>query len=259
MAAALDVDDPARGFFQMWKCALTVAVSPEAGIAAIDKALPRLRANARPPHDTTLSDILGAKATGLAIARRLDEARIIAEETLAWAPAGKNLHDQALALLLWILYLTGGTPDADLQCEVGGQRQELGLAELCAAPGALCTEGSIDERAAALVAKARRRPSADVPSPYLLAFAWLAVEDGDHARAAELVATAELYDASTHIGLTFLLAKLESWTEENWDRRRDRAIGVYLSDDHDRMAKQGSAALADEVERWERRLQRTAG
>lgn len=256
MSALLEVDDPARGWFEMWQCALTAAVAPEAGVAAIDEILPRLRANARAPHDMTLADALASKVTGLAIMRRLDEARITAEETLAWARRGKDSGNQALALLMWILYLTGATPDADLQREVDAQRPELGLAELCAAPAALCTDGSIEERAADLVAKAHRRPSADIPTPFLLAFGWLAVEEGDDARAAELVAKAELYDASTHIGLTFLLAKLEGWTEENWDRSRDRSIGVYLSDDHHRMAKEGSAVLADEVERWERRLQR---
>ena len=144
-----------------------------------------------------------------------------------------------------------------MQREATTRSAELGLGELCVAPAALCADGSVEARAGALVRGARRRPPTDVPTPFLLAFGWLAVEEGDPGRAAELVATAELYDASTHIGLTFLLSKLEGWTEENWDHSRDRAIGRYLSDDHHRVAKRGTAVLADEVERWEHILQRT--
>ncbi len=255
MSALLEVDDPARRFFDMWQWALTAAVAPQVGIAGIDECLPRLRAQARQPFDATLSDILASKVTGLAIMGRLDEARIAAEETLAVTP--DTLRDQALANITWIAYLLGITPNADVQREVASRSPELGLAQLCVAPAALCGDRPVEARAADLVAGARRRPPTDVPTPFLLAFAWLAVEDGDSVRAAELVATAELYDASTHIGLTFLLSKLEGWTDDSWDRSRDRAIGRFLSEDHHRVAKQGTAVLAAEVERWEHILRRT--
>ena len=105
VSAVLDVDDPARRWFDMWQWALTAAVAPAAGVAGIDEALPRLRANARRPHDVTLSDILASKVTGLAIMGRLDEARIAAEETVAVAP--DTMRGQALASLMWIVYLLG--------------------------------------------------------------------------------------------------------------------------------------------------------
>ena len=38
--SVLDDDDPSRGFFDMWRCALTTAVAPEAGLAEIDAVLP---------------------------------------------------------------------------------------------------------------------------------------------------------------------------------------------------------------------------
>ena len=206
----------------------------------------------RRPFDGTVTEALTNKATGLAILRRLDEARDATAEALTWADKDKG--DQALAILMWISYLSGVTPDDDLRRGIAARNQDLGLAQLCVAPAALCGDRSVEERAAELVAGARRRPSADVATPFLLAFAWLAIEQGDHARAADLASKAELYDASTHVGLTHLLARLGGWTEESWDQCRDRAIAGYLSDDHEPLAKQGAAALGVEVERWEHRL-----
>ena len=75
MLAVLDADDPSRGWFDVWRCALTTAVAPEDGVDEIDDVLPVVRANARAPHDFTLSQLLATKATGLAVLRRLDEAR----------------------------------------------------------------------------------------------------------------------------------------------------------------------------------------
>ena len=145
-----------------------------------------------------------------------------------------------------------GSPDRALADDIGAQNQELGLTEFCAAPGVLCAGGSIEERTALLVASARRRPSMDVPTPYLLAFAWLAVERGDDARARRLVATAELYDASTHVALMHLLARLDGWKDDSWARERDAAIMKYLGPHHEAAAAQGVAVLVDEVAEWER-------
>ncbi len=254
MVDAYDEADPARNFFDLWRCALITAVSAEAGLAEIEAVLPRAARVAHVPFDWTLSQLLGNKATGLAVLRRLDEARPVAEQACSRAPRGKESRDQALALLLWISYVTGVPCDAEIQRDVAAQYQELGLAELCAAPGALCSRGSIDDRAAALVASARRRPTDDVPTPYLLAFAWLAVEDGDRARAQELAACSELYDASTLVALLYLLADVCSWSDDAWDAECGAAIARYLGPDHEAAARRGFATLGDEVDRWERRL-----
>ena len=252
--AALDPDDPSRGWFDLWRCALTTAVAPQAGIAEIDNVLPAVRANARPPHDFTLSQFLASRSTGLAVLRRLDEAMEAAIEALAWAPGGKDSRDQALALVLWILYLTRGHPSTDLQKEVAKQNQELGLAEVCLAPCALALDLPVEDRAALLASSARRRPPTDSPTPFLLAFAWLAIEEGDRTRSADLAATAELYDASTEVGLIHLLATLHAWGDETWNHQRAAAIGHYLSPEHEPLVEQGSATLADEVDRWEKAL-----
>ncbi len=252
MAAALEADDPSRTWFDMWRCALTTAVAPEAGVAEIEALLPRARDDARAPRDWILSQLLGSKATGLAMLRRLDEARTVAEEAVSRAPIGQESRDQALALLLWILYLTGAPCADSLHEDVAAQRGELGLAELCTAPDALCAEGSTVDRGARLVAAARRRHPADVPTPFLLAFAWLAVEDDDHERAAALVAKVELYDASTQVALIHILATLHGWTDGTWSHERDAAVGKYLSSEQEAAAKEGSGELAAEIERWER-------
>ncbi len=255
MLGALDADDPARGWFDSWRCALTTAVAPQAGVAETDAVIAEVRRNARPPLDWTLSQLLVTKATGLAMLHRLADARPVAEEALAWAPIGKESRDQCLAVLLWILHAMNA-PTEHLLDEVGAQRQELGVAELCAAPGALCSSGSIEERARRLVASARRRPSTDVPTPFLLAFAWLAVEEGDPARAAELAARAEIYDSSTNIAVLYLLATLQGWSDDSWARECDAVLARYLGPGHEPAAKEGFATLAAEVERWSRRLSR---
>ena len=125
---------------------------------------------------------------------------------------------------------------------------------LCAAPAALCADLPIEARAAQLVTSARRRPPTDVPTPFLLAFGWIAIETGEPDRAAELVATAELYDSSTLVGLIYLLATLGCWSDDDWTAQRKGAIARYLAPEHEAAAKRGVATLAEEVERWERRL-----
>ncbi len=260
MATAIDMleklapDDPARGWFELWRCALTTAVAPAVGIAEIDAVLPAVRVHAQPPHDWALSQLLSAKATGLAVLGRLEEALPMAREARTWAPVGKESLDQALASLLWLLYLSGEEVDEELLSEVAAQNQELGLAELCGAPGGLCVRGSIEDRAARLIALARRRPSTDLPTPFVLAFAWLAIEQGDHARAGDLLATVELYDSSTQIALIHALARVEGWTGETWNQGCDRAVGRYLSPAHEAESRKSAATLAAELERWERLL-----
>jgi hypothetical protein len=254
MLARLDDDDPARAWFDLWRCALTTAVAPEPGLAEIEAALPPVLARARPPTDWVASQLLSCKAAGLAMVRRLDEAGVAAEEALGLAPVGRESRDQALAMIAWLLYLRGRHADRDLLADISAQNQELGLAELCGAPGVMCAAQPLGERAARLVAASHRKPPTDVPTPYLLAFAWLAVEGGDCERAARLAAVAELYDSSTQVSLLHLLARIEHWTGESWARERDAAIGRYLSRGHERAAGQGAAVLGDEVGDWERRL-----
>src|SRR5262249_21135089 len=113
---------------------------------------PRVRDDARTARDWILSQFLVTKATGLAMLGRLDRARPVAEEALARAPSGgQDSRDQALAVLLWILYLTSARCDDSLHEAVAAQRQDLGLAAMCAGPDALCADGSLEVRAMRLV------------------------------------------------------------------------------------------------------------
>ena len=88
-------------------------------------------------------------------------------------------------------------------------------------------------------------------TPYLLAFAWLAMQRNDPVRAGELVAIAELYDSSTAIALIHLLAALGGWTDETWQAERDAAIATYLSPAHEFAVEQGPVMLDEELRRWE--------
>jgi hypothetical protein len=244
----------ARGWFEVWQCALTTAVAPEAGIAATDIALRSARRHARPPLDWTVSQFLATKASGLAFLRRLDEADDVAAEAIEWAPPGQESRDQVLALQVWIGYLRGVPIGDDLARAVARQGQALGLAELCAAPAILASGGTVRDRAGRLVVSARRRPTLDIPTPYLLAFAWLAIEEGEVERAESLVACAELYDSSTALGLLHVLAAIGGWAEADWPLGHETMVGTYLGPGHDALARQGAATLDEEVERWERLL-----
>ena len=138
-----------------------------------------------------------SKATGLAIVRQVSEARASAQQALEWCGVGTASHDQGLAVLLWLLVLTGGSPSPRVVAALEQQDQTRGAAQFCAAPAALCRAASIQDRAAELVRLTRLRPVGDVATPYLLAFGWLAVEAGELDRARELARVAELYDSST--------------------------------------------------------------
>jgi hypothetical protein len=252
--ALLDGDDPARGWFESWRCALITAVAPEAGLAEIEQVIEGVRGRAQPPHDWTLSQMLLVRATGLAVTQQLDAARASAREGLEWAGIGRESRDQALAMVLWLEYLTEGRSDSHVRQHAARQSQELGLAELCAAPAALCTDGSVEDRGIAVVAAARRRPSTDVTTPFLLAFACLAVEEGDLGHAADLAAAAEIYDSSTEVALMYVLAGVRGWSPETWASQCSVAIFEYLDPTHETATREGPAILSAEIEAWERRL-----
>jgi hypothetical protein len=254
MLDALDDDDPARGWFDGWRCTLITAVAPEPGLVELARALEGVRAHAQPPDDWELSQLLLVQATGLAITQQLDASRVAAAEGLEWAGIGRESRDQALAMALWLAYLSGDRTDPTVQAHAASQSQQLGLAELCAAPAALCAEGSTEDRAQALVAAARRRPSTDVTTPFLLAFAWLAVERDDLTRAAGLAEAAEIYDSSTEVALIYVLARVRGWTNDTWAHDCNAAIVEYLDPAHEAAAREGPAVLAAEIEGWEQVL-----
>ena len=254
MLGALAPGDPARPWFELWQCALTTAVDPGYGLDLVDAALPDVHRSARPPCDWTLAQMLGTKATGLALLRRLEDADQVAAEAATWAPPGQESHDQALALRAWLGYLRGVPMGDDLAGDIAGLAHDLGLAELSAAPGALCGGGTAHERAARLVEVARRRPKLDVATPYLLAFAWLALEVGDPERARALVAKAEMYDSSTEVALVHALAAIDDWDDEDWTAGRERMVATYLGAEQEEAAQGGVAALDEEVDRWQRDL-----
>jgi predicted ATPase/DNA-binding SARP family transcriptional activator len=247
-------DHEAGSWFELWRCALVTAVDPEGGLAEVDAALPAAYDRARPPVDWTLSQFLSTKAAGLALLGRLDEAAPSAVESAGCATAGQESRDQSLAMQAWISYLRGAAVSPELTDAIAGQDFELGLAELCAAPGALHAGGSVEERAARLVALARARPKLDLATPYLLAFSWLAIEEGDVRRARRLVDHAEMFDASTQVALLYALAALEGWTAEAWHAGRDAMCAKYLSPDHEPAVRMGIEVLDAELDDWERRL-----
>lgn len=254
MTEALAPDDPARSWFELWQCALTTAVDPGAGLAAVEAALPDAERHARPPLDWTLSQYLGVKATGQALLGRLDETHTVAAEAARWAPVGQESRDQALALRAWLGYLDARPVDHDLVADVAAQDHGLGLAELCAAPGVLHSVGTPMERGERLLALARQRPAFDIATPFLLAFAWLALELDDRERARRLVANAELFDASTQVALVYALAAIEDWRPDEWTAGRDAAVASYLGPEHELATEHGAAVLDDELDRWERLL-----
>lgn len=250
MEAALDLDDPARTWFTLWICAFTTAVAPEAGLALNEASLPAARRSAEPPLDWTLSQFLGLRAVGLAMTGDLEQAAGVADEALAWAPDGQESRDQILALQAWFGYLRGVPMDPQLAADLAGQPHDLGLAELCGAPGVLHGSGDVRARAARMVGLARSRPSLDIAAPFLLAFAWLAIEAGELDRARHLLAHAELYDSSTQVALVHAWAAIEGWTGEAWNEGRDRVVSSYLAPKHEEVARIGGRVLDEEVRRW---------
>ena len=250
MLAALDVDDPARPWFAGWRAALTTAVAPEVGLAQSEEVLEHAIRVGRPGDDGTVADVLIVMGTGLALVGRLPEARARVEEALGWCLVGSPGYDQAIGSLLWLDVIDGASPGPSVRAAVARQDLGAGLAQFCAAPAALCSDGSVAERAAELARRCRSRPIGDVATPYLLAFAWLALEQGEPDRAGALVSVAEIYDSSTHLALVHLVARIEGWTDEEWRTRRDATIARYLSADHEPEAERGPAVLDAEVERW---------
>ena len=51
MLADLPPDDPARPWFESWRCALTIAVAPEVGLAHVDDVIARAVHHARAGND----------------------------------------------------------------------------------------------------------------------------------------------------------------------------------------------------------------
>ena len=224
MLADLPPDDPARTWFDSWRIALTIAVAPEVGFAHVDDVIAKRHAPRPEPAATGPSrSLIISKATGLALVREVSEARATAQQALEWCEVGTSIHDQALAVLLWLLVLTGGSPSPRVVAALSKQDQTQGAARVLRGAGGPVPElrRYRNERPSSSGC-ARLRPVGDVATPYLLAFGWLAVERGELDRARELARVAELYDSSTHVALIHLLAVLGDVGRRRVDGRARR-------------------------------------
>jgi hypothetical protein len=208
------------------------------------------------PHDYATAFIALARSVALLSVSDYAGAHEAAHLALRLAVPRSGGYDAVLAHLLWMEY-TGGLPRGPELTEA----RALGVSHYSqlrvGVAAAIATDAPIERRAAELVELARWRPLGSQiydESQFIVAFAWLALEEERSDRAAQLLAAFATIDpGSGTAGVLGLerLAKAETGEPVNRDELLLRFIDPSV---HERLARSVPRALSEELAYWDERL-----
>jgi predicted ATPase/class 3 adenylate cyclase len=255
--ALLSEDDPHRRFPEALVMMFSLPfVEPPRVLAETDEILERAIRHAGRPPDALISWMALSRAGALQGDRaRIESAREQARIGVQWAPAGAP-RQQAVAMLLLIEYLGGLERGPELAAAadepiVGNEQPLIGVA------AALAADAPVEERARRLSALARRRPLGlwmHEESPFIAAFALLALEEDDVDRAEALLkGWAPGNPGTAYAGLDAICEV----TERRTGRRPSygEVLGGYMTSElREQVAAIESAVLTDELAYWDERL-----
>jgi predicted ATPase/class 3 adenylate cyclase len=254
--ADLGEDDPWRRFPEAWRAPILTLVDVHHVIVETDHLLPRATEQAGEPPDFSVSYMALARAVALQQdPARISEALEAARTAIRWATPG-IATEFAVAGLLMMEHIAGLEHGPELDAALTAPVVETGL-PLASIAAALAWDAPAHERARRLARLARRRPLGrwmHEESPYLVAFAWLAIEAGDLDRAETLLEAFVPRDpVSGAAGIT-ALQRVHSARTGATLRSREVA-GRYLSPEvHDRLADLAPGVLDAELAAWDREL-----
>ncbi len=254
--ADLPGDDPSRRLFDAYRLMGSAVPDPVSVIVETDTLIPALIETVDRRHDSGTALIALARSMALLSIPDFAGAHDAAHLAMRWAAPGSGAYDAALAHLLWTEY-TGGLPrDTELT-----EALALGVAHYSqlrvGVAAAIAMDAPIERRAAEIMELARWRPLGSQiydESQFIVAFAWLALEEQRSDRAAQLLAAFATMDpGSGTAGVLGLerLARAETGEPVSPDEMLLRFIDPSV---HERLARSVPLALSEELAYWDERL-----
>lgn len=254
--ADLPDDDPSRRLFDAYRLMGSAVADAVSVIVETDTLIPALLETVDRPHDSGTALIVLARSMALLSVPDFVRAHEAARIALRWAAPGSGAYDAALAHLLWMEY-TGGLPRGPELTEA----RALGVSHYSqlrvGVAAAIATDAPIERRAAEIMELARWQPLGSQiydESQFIVAFAWLALEEQRSDRAAQLFAAFATIDpGSGTAGVLGLerLARAETGEPVSSDEMLLRFIDPSV---HERLARSVPLALSEELAYWDERL-----
>ena len=254
--ADLPGDDPSRRLFDAYRLMGSAVADPASVIVETDTLIPALLDTVDRPHDSGTALIVVARSMALLSIPDFAGAHEAARLAFRWAAPGSGAYDAALAHLLWMEY-TGGLPRGPELAEA----RALGVSHYSqlrvSVAAAIAMDAPIERRAAEILELARWQPLGSQiydESQFIVAFAWLALEEQRSDRAAQLLAAFATIDpGSGTAGVLALerLARAETGEPVSPDEMLLRFIDPTV---HERLARSVPLALSEELAYWDERL-----
>lgn len=254
--ADLPDDDPSRRLFDAYRLMGSAVYEAASVIVETDTLIPALVETVGRSHDSGMALIALARSMALLSVPDYARAHEAAHLALRRAAPRSGAYDAALAHLLWMEY-TGHLPHGEELTEA----RALGVSHYSqlrvAVAAAIATDAPIEQRAAEIIELARWQPLGSQiydESQFIVAFAWLALEEQRTDRAAQLLAAFATIDpGSGTAGVLALerLARAETGEPLSPDEMLLRFIDPAV---HERLARSVPLALSEELAYWDERL-----
>ncbi|MGK2929642.1 MAG: ATP-binding protein [Acidimicrobiales bacterium] len=248
--------DPDRRLVEAFHLLPMTVIDPYSVVASAEGLLARAIDWAAEPYDYAVAMMAIAYAVGLLAVERIEEAHDMARLAVRWARPGSGGHDAVLATLVWMEYTEGLPHGPEFAVAEATPWHDYALPRINIA-AAIAAAASVEQRAAELCELARRRPlGAQMyeESLYLVAFAWLALEEGDLDRASVLLDAFATVDPGSGTAGVRALDRIARETKGE-PLSRDEMLARFVDPGlHDRLTTACPRALADELARWDARL-----
>ncbi len=249
-------DDPSRRLFLAYRLLAMTIVDPDSVISETDALLPALIDQVHRRHDYSVAFVALARSVALLSAERTDEARTAARTAVRWAEPGSGGYDSVLSALIWMEYTEGLEHGPELEAVRAAPLNQLGLMRIGIA-ATMASGAPVEHRASQLAALARRRPLGALmyeESLFTIPFAWLAIEEGDLARAERLLdAFATVDPGSGTAGVRALDRLLRARTGQPLGRH-EMLLRFVDPAVHERLSEILPSTLAAELVYWDHRL-----
>lgn len=254
--ADLPVDDPSRRLFEAYRLIALTVVDPDAVVIDTDRLIPELERTLDRDHDYAMSFMILARSVALLSVEDIAGAHAVALDALRWAAPGSGGFDTSLAYLLWMEYTEGIPRGPELT-----EARALGVTHYSqirvGVAAAVALDAPVDRRAADVVELARWRPLGSQvfeESHFIVAFAWLALEEHRYDRAAHLLGAFATIDPGSGTAGVRALDRL-ALTQTGESITREELLLRFIDPSaHERLARSVPLALADELAYWDDRL-----
>jgi predicted ATPase/class 3 adenylate cyclase len=254
--ADLPEDDPSRRLFDAYRLIALTVVDPDSVIVATAGLIPVLLETIDRSHDYAIAFIVLARSVALLSVNDVAGAHEAARLALRWAAPGSGGYDTVLSHLLWMEYTEGLTRGPELT-----EARSLGVSHYSqlrvGVAAAVAMDAPIERRAGEVVELARWHALGSQiyeESLFIVAFAWLALEEQRFDRAAQLLTAFATIDPGSGTAGVRALGRL-ALAETGESVGRDEMLLRFVDPSaHERLAHSVPLTLSKELAYWDERL-----